>query len=259
MTEPLVPDVPFTSYTPRVAIVTGGTQGIGYAIANRLADDGINIAVNDIPSKQPQIDAVVEEIKKKSRRAIAVPGDVCSEADVISIVEKVVSELGSVDIMVANAGIAMHKSILDTTLENFEAIHAVNNRGVFLCLKYAAAQMVKQGRGGRLIAASSVVGKMGSLGLTAYSASKFAVRGLTQSASADLRKYGITVNTYAPGIIRTAMFAGSDEGSIKSMSANPVVGEAETVASLVSYYAKPESYFINGQCVTLDGGSIRYD
>ncbi|EJD06818.1 NAD-binding protein [Fomitiporia mediterranea MF3/22] len=246
MVESFVPDVPFSSYTPRVAIVTGGSQGIGYAIAKRLADDGIDVAINDVRSKQQQIDAVVEEIIKKGRRAIAVPGDVSSEADVISIVEKTASELGGVDIMVANAGIGTFKSILDTTLEKFEEIHAVNNRGVFLCLKYAAAQMVKQGRGGRLIAASSVVGKTGSLGFAAYCASKFAVRGITQSASADLRKYGITVNTYAPGVIRTAMLSGPDDESIKTLSANPIFGEPETVASLVAYYARPESYFING-------------
>ena len=93
------PTIPFDSYTPRVAIVTGAAQGIGYAIAQRLADDGIDIAINDIAIKQKQIDSVVEETRKKGRRAIAIPGDVSSEAEVIAIVQKTASELGSVDIV----------------------------------------------------------------------------------------------------------------------------------------------------------------
>ena len=93
------PTISFDSYTPRVVIVTGAAQGIGYAIAQRLADDGIDVAINDIASKQKQIDSVVEEIRKKGRRAIAIPGDVSSEAEVIAMVQKTASELGSVDIV----------------------------------------------------------------------------------------------------------------------------------------------------------------
>ena len=120
----------FARYIPRAAIVTGGSQGIGYAISHRLADDGIDVAVNDIPSKQKQINATVEELRKKGRRAIAVPGDVTSETDVISMVKKTTGELGSVDIvikflsfsfvslillqMVANAGIARFPPLLES-------------------------------------------------------------------------------------------------------------------------------------------------
>ena len=91
--------VPFSSYTPRVAIVTGGTQGIGYSIVHRLADDGIDVAVNDIPANQEKIDKVVEEVREKGRRAIALPGDVTVEADVIEMIEKTANELGGVDIV----------------------------------------------------------------------------------------------------------------------------------------------------------------
>ena len=93
------PSVPFDSYTPRVAIVTGAAQGIGYAIAQRLAEDGIDVAINDIADKQKQIDSVVQEIRKKGRRAISIPGDVSSETEVISMIEKTSSELGGVDIV----------------------------------------------------------------------------------------------------------------------------------------------------------------
>ncbi|EJD06798.1 NAD-binding protein [Fomitiporia mediterranea MF3/22] len=197
--------VPFASYVPKVAIVTGSAQGIGFAIAHRLADDGLDVAVNDVPAKQKELDSIVEEIRKKGQRAIAVPGDISSESDVASIVETAVRDLGGVDVMVANAGIFLAGGFLELPIEKLDATHAVNVRGTFLCLKYAALQMVKQGRGGRLIAASSASGKQGGQNITAYAASKFAIRGITQSASVDLRQYGITVNTYAPGAIRTPM------------------------------------------------------
>ncbi|EJD06797.1 NAD-binding protein [Fomitiporia mediterranea MF3/22] len=190
-----VSQVPFDSYVPKVAIITGRAQGIGYAITHRLADDGFDVAVNDIHAKQKEIDTIVEEVRKKGRRAIAVPGDVSSETDVAVLVENTVRDLGSVDVMVANAGVMPLGGILELPIEKLEATLAINVRGVFLCLKYAGLQMVKQGRGG-LIAATSTAGKQGGPNIAAYSASKFAVRGLVQSASIDLRKYGITVNAY---------------------------------------------------------------
>ncbi|EJD06781.1 NAD-binding protein [Fomitiporia mediterranea MF3/22] len=239
--------VPFSSYIPRVAIVTGASQGIGQAIALRLADDGIDIAVNDIQSKQNQIDNVIEQIRKKGRRAIAIPGDVAVEADISAMVEKTAQELGGVDIMVANAGIAHISTLLETPTDKLDTIYAVNIRGVFLCLKYAGLQMVKQGRGGRLIG-YSICGKQGAVNLSAYSASKFAVRGIVQSASMELRKYGIIVNAYAPGSINTAMLASSREAdpSFNEASKSVPIAEPETIASIVSYIAKPESYFVNG-------------
>ncbi|EJD06799.1 NAD-binding protein [Fomitiporia mediterranea MF3/22] len=240
--------VPFTSYTPRVAIITGGAQGIGYAISQRLADDGIDVAVNDIAAKQKEIDAVVEEIRKKGRRAIAIPGDVSSEADVISMVETAIRELGSIDIartiqMVANAGIAPLRPLVETPVEMFDSAIAVNARGAFLCFKHAARQMIKQGRGGRMIAASSVAGKQGGNSIVSYSASKFAIRGIAQSASTELHDYGITVNTYAPGGIRTPMLLAAGEEAVRRVSATAQIGVPECIASIVSYLAKPESYF----------------
>ncbi|EJD06782.1 NAD-binding protein [Fomitiporia mediterranea MF3/22] len=248
--------VPFSSYTPRVAVVTGASQGIGQAIALRLADDGIDVAVNDIQSKQNQINNVIEQIRKKGRRAIAIPGDVAVETDISAMVEKTAQELGGVDIMVANAGIAHFSPLLETPTDKFDTVYTINLRGVFLCLKYAGLQMVKQGRGGRLIAASSIIGKQGAPNLSAYSASKFAIRGIIQSASMELRKYGITVNAYAPGYINTAMLASSKEAdaSINEASKTVPIGEPESIASIVSYIAKPESYFVNGQSVSVNGG-----
>jgi len=145
----------------RVAIVTGAAQGIGLAIALRLADDGLDVAINDIPSKSEAIDNAVKAVKAKGRKAIAIPGDVSSEEDVKKMIEKIASELGSLDVMVANAGLLLLKPLLDTSLEEFEQIMNVNSRGIMLCFKYAAVQMIKQGKGGRIIGASSAAGKKG--------------------------------------------------------------------------------------------------
>ncbi|OCB84775.1 NAD-binding protein [Sanghuangporus baumii] len=262
------PAVPFSNYTPRVAIVTGAAQGIGYAIAQKLADDGIDVAVNDIISKQTQIGSVVEELRKKGRHAIAIPGDVSNEQEVISMIEKT---------MVANAGIAAIGAFLETSGETFDRIYSVNVRGVFFCFKQAALQMIKQGRGGRLIGLllaillvlciefAAIKLQARTQNLTAYSAAKFAVRGLTQTASIELRRHGITANSYAPGYIRTPLGATSDGvddncATVRKLFGAPdaPVAEADTVASIVSYLVKPEAYFINGQCISVDGG-LRYD
>jgi len=208
----------------------------------------------------------VEEIKKKGRRAIGVVGNVTKEEDVKALVEKTVSELGSVDIMVANAGIGRSAMFIDMTVDQLDAMFAVNVRGVYLCYKYAALQMIKQGKGGRLIGASSLAGRIGAPGLGGYCATKFAVRGLTQTAAIELRKYGITANAYAPGVINTtllASFAGGEEDNTadNTKSKNDLdpfaghpLGSVEMVSSTVAYLVKPENYYINGQTLSIDGG-----
>jgi len=166
--------------------------------------------------------------------------------------------------MIANAGIAFNGLMVDMTVENWDRMMAVNLRGVMLCYKYAARQMIKQGRGGRIIGASSLFGKQGPRLFSAYAASKFAVRGLTQSSAQELAEHSITVNAYVPGIILTPMTAvGTDEnfngqhgdtianvlGNLNSPRAGP-----DVVASLVSYLVKPEAHFITGQSISVSGG-----
>ncbi|KAL5513914.1 hypothetical protein ACEPAG_2675 [Sanghuangporus baumii] len=247
--------IPYNSYIPRVAIVTGGAQGIGHAIVQRLADDGIDVAVNDIASKHDLIDKVVEEVRQKGRRAIAVPADVSSEADVSEMVKKTASELGSVDIMIANAGIFPFSPLIETSTEKFDKVLAVNARGVFLCFKLAALQMIKQGRGGRLLAASSLAGVQGNRSLTDYSASKFAVRGIVHCSAIELGEYGITANAYAPGAIATPENAGiHDEirDKVGSLGSAPL-GNAEDLAAVISFLARPDSWFVNGQTINANG------
>ncbi|KZT07744.1 NAD(P)-binding protein [Laetiporus sulphureus 93-53] len=215
--------MPTLSAVRRVAIITGASQGIGWSIALRLAEDGLAAAVNDVPSKRKQLDAVVAEIKDRGSHAVAITADVSQEEDVRSMVAETAEQLGGLD-MVANAGIASANPIINTSAEEWDRVMSVNARGVFFSYQYAAKQMIGRARDGRIIGFRSI---------GAYSASKFAVRGLTQTA--ELAQHKITVNAYAPGMIYTPM------------SPDFPVAEPEVIASLVSYLSKPESYFITGK------------
>ncbi|KAK0207578.1 hypothetical protein IW262DRAFT_1419483 [Armillaria fumosa] len=196
-----------SSASKGVAIITGSAQGIGKAIALRLADDGFDVAINDIPldGKIAKLHDVQAEIIEKGRRCGVFPGDISKEEDVKSMVEGVVNTLGGLDVMVANAGVCPTASVLDYTVEQWDRAFSINARGTFLCYQYAAKQMIKQGRGGRIIGSSSSAGKQGVRMMSLYSSTKSAIRGLTQGAALDLGKFGITVNAYAPGAVDTEM------------------------------------------------------
>lgn len=144
----------------------------------------------------------MKEIQGKGRKATAVPADVTSEEEVKGMIERTGNELGTLVVMIANAGIARLSLLIETSVEDLEAVLAVNVRGVFLCYKHAALQMIKEGHGGRIIGASSLAGKEGYPYGMSYCPSKFAVRGIMQFA-AELKAKGITVNAYPPGFIRT--------------------------------------------------------
>ncbi|KAK0219916.1 hypothetical protein IW262DRAFT_1272514 [Armillaria fumosa] len=191
--------------TKGVALVTGSSQGLGRAIALRLAEDGFDVSINDLPSKTKELDALAADIMAKGRRSSVVPGDISVESDVISIIDNTVHELGALNILVANAGICSARSIMDTSTEDWNRIFTVNGLGTFLCYKYAAKQMIKQGHGGRIVGASSIAGKQGYGDLAAYSASKGAIRLFTQSAAREFGPYGITVNAYAPGKLHRSL------------------------------------------------------
>ncbi|OCH91273.1 NAD-P-binding protein [Obba rivulosa] len=248
----------------RIALVTGAAQGLGLAIALQLADDGLDVAVNDLAPKSEALHQVVSQIEAKGRRSFAVTADVSSEEEVKSMVTQVVDTLGSLDVMVANAGIVSMTGILETTVEDWDRVFSINARGVLLCYKYAALQMIKQGHGGRIIGACSSAGKRAALNLCAYSASKFAVRSLTQSAAQELQPYNITVNAYAPGVVDTALVWHPDDSinggpgstAIKAFGLPPgtqAMG-SDKVANLVSYFAHPQSDYITGQAVAVDSG-----
>ncbi|KAI0083900.1 NAD-binding protein [Irpex rosettiformis] len=243
--------------TTRVAFITGGAQGIGEAIALRLAQDGLDVAVFDMAGKEELLKGVTKKITDIGRKAIWIVGDVTSEESIKDAIARTVEELGSLDVMVANAGIRHAKPIIEMTPEEWNRVLAINATGIMLSYKHAGIQMIKQGHGGRIIGACSVSGKQGFPTAGAYSASKFAVRGLTHAFSQEMKPHNITVNAYAPGLIATPMLAVSIEaGRDKALAPTQKVAQPSVVADLVSYLALPNSYFINGQIISIDGGWI---
>ncbi|CAA7268621.1 unnamed protein product [Cyclocybe aegerita] len=253
-----------------IALVTGASRGIGRSIALRLSRDGFKLALNDLPSSKEVLEEVQSEIINNGGQAMTVPGDVSVEKDVESMVTNVAETYGGLDVMVANAGIATIVPLLESTTQQFERILSVNVIGVYHCYKYAALQMVKQGRGGRIIGASSIAGKQGWPFASFYSASKFAIRGLTQSAALELGKHRITVNAYAPGGVPTPMlediakdlmghlansgFSTTDHRAQVIGAANRRHTTPEEIANLVTFLASKESEPITGQTVSINGG-----
>lgn len=255
----------------RVALVTGTARGIGRGIALRLAADGLDVAVNDLETMKGELEEVADEIQNSGVRSLAVTADVSEKDEVDGMVESVANELGGLDVMVANAGVAQVKSVLDVSPEDFDRMMAVNVRGVMLCYQAAARRMISQGRGGKIIGAASIAAHKGFGLLGHYSASKFAVRGLTQAAAQEWAEHGITVNAYCPGIVDTAMWELIDEGIgglqglekgeamqqfVDALIALGRVQTPEDVASFVSYLASKDSDYMTGQSVMIDGGII---
>ncbi|TFK66473.1 NAD-binding protein [Pluteus cervinus] len=259
-----------------VALVTGAGQGIGKEIALRLADDGFDVAINDVDGQAETLASVQQEIKARASAkghktsTLVLLADVSKEDQVERMIGDAVKELGGLDVMVANAGIAILTSLLDTTEETWDRLFNVNAKGVFFCYKHAAREMIKQGRGGRIIGASSAAGKQGGANLAAYSATKFAVRGLTQAAARELGPFRITVNAYAPGAVDTqlledldatnARITGGQRGELSEAVAKRAAlgyrGTPTEIASLVSYLASKEAHFITGQSVSCNGGTF---
>ncbi|KEP51366.1 3-ketoacyl-(acyl-carrier) reductase [Rhizoctonia solani 123E] len=249
---------------PKIAVVTGAARGIGRAIALRLAADGIDIAVSDLTDKQDALDQLVKEIETAGQKAIAVACDVTKESEVQDLVKKTVDAFGGLDIMVANAGIhGDHVSILDVSDEVFDRFIDVNLKGVLYCYRAAAVQMIKQGRGGRIIGASSGSGLRARPGAVGYCASKFGVRAITQTAALEWGQHGITVNSYAPGFINTPMVAeaggGKDgENYLHLMQINGIkrIGAAEEVAAAVGFLASEGASYVTGQTIAVNGGNV---
>jgi meso-butanediol dehydrogenase/(S,S)-butanediol dehydrogenase/diacetyl reductase len=250
------------------AIVTGSARGIGRAVAVRLARDGFAVTVLDLESAATDCEGVVEEIARAGGRARSGAVDVADSESVESAVDAHAAAWDGIDVMVANAGIAVTAPLLETTAAQWQQAMQVNVAGVFHCYRAAAARMVAQGRGGRLIGAASVAAHRGGAMQGAYSASKFAVRGLTQSVAQELAPHGITANVYSPGVVRTPMWdsiddamtmrSGAPAGSaMQAMIELIPLGRLETpddVAGVVSFLASPDAAYITGQSLVVDGG-----
>ena len=252
----------------KVALVTGAGQGIGRAIALRLARDGADVAIVDV--NDAKMNAVADEVRKVGRKATTFKADVTRREDVFAAVEHAEKELGGFDIMVNNAGIAQVQPLLAVTPEEIGRILKVNVEGVLWGIQAAATKFKSRGQKGKIISASSIAGHDGFGMLGVYSATKFAVRALTQAAARELASDGITVNAYAPGIVGTDMWVEIDR-RFAELTGTPVgatykkyvegiaLGRAETpddVAGLVSYLAGPDADYMTGQTPLIDGGIV---
>ncbi|WP_029150874.1 acetoin reductase [Microbacterium indicum] len=254
--------------TTSVAVVTGAARGIGEAIAQRLGRDGHHVVVADLPQMKDQTDATAASIEQAGGKATSAVVDVTDQASVEALVGSAVEAGGHLDVFVANAGIAQVEPLVDYEVEAFEKIVDVNLKGVFLSYQAAARQMIAQGSGGKIIGAASIVAFRPFALLGPYSATKWAVRGLTQAAAMEWAEHGITVNAYGPGIVGTAMWDlideklveihGQEKGEALAENAKSIllgrVSVPDDVAKLVSYLASPDSDYMTGQTVLIDGG-----
>jgi sorbitol-6-phosphate 2-dehydrogenase len=254
--------------TDRVAVVTGGAQGLGAAIAARLAHEGCHVAVADLNLEQAQLTA--QEIAQIiDRRTLARPVDVTDEAQVESLIADTVAELGRLDILVANAGIVIAGPIEEFDAAQWRKVIEVNLTGYFLCAKHAAAVMKAQRRG-VIIQINSKSGKKGSLKNSAYAASKFGGIGLTQSIALELAEFGVRVNAVCPGNLldsplwvnslyrQYAQRLGISEAEVRQRYIDQVPMRRgctyEDVCNVVAFLASDQSSYMTGQAINVTGG-----
>lgn len=256
------------SINGKVVLVTGAAQGIGRGIALRLANDGADIALVDL--KADKLQDVANEIKALGRKVSIFAADVSKRDAVYAAIDHAEKELGGFDVIVNNAGIAQVKPLADVLPEEVDSIFKINIEGVLWGIQAAAKKFQDRGQKGKIINASSIAGHDGFAMLGIYSATKFAVRALTQAAAKEYASAGITVNAYCPGIVGTDMWVEIDErfseltGAPKGETYKKYVdgialGRAQTpedVAGLVSFLASADSDYITGQAILTDGGIV---
>ncbi|HEY0212266.1 MAG TPA: acetoin reductase [Paenirhodobacter sp.] len=256
------------SLNGKVVLVTGAGQGIGRGIALRLAKEGADVGLVDL--KSDKIEAVKAEVEALGRKATTITADVSNRDQVFAAVDHVAKELGGFDAIVNNAGIAQVKPIEDVRPEDMDLIFKINVNGVTWGIQAAAAKFKELGRKGKIINASSIAGHDGFALLGIYSATKFAVRAITQAAAKELASSGITVNAYCPGIVGTDMWVEIDKrfseitgakiGETYEKYVNGIaLGRVQTpddVAALVQFLASDDSDYITGQAILTDGGIV---
>lgn len=243
------------SLTGKVALVTGGSRGIGRATVIELARSGADVAINYAGSEEAAKQLALE-VEGMGRRAITIQTNVASSAEVGEMVKKVIEEFGQIDILVNNAGITKDNLLMRMKEEDWDSVIDVNLKGVFNCIKAVTRQMMKQ-RSGRIINMSSVVGVMGNAGQANYVAAKAGVIGLTKTTARELASRGITVNAIAPGFIETDMTSSlGAEVNESILSQIPLgrMGRPEDVAKMVRFIASDEAAYVTGQIIHVDGG-----
>jgi NAD(P)-dependent dehydrogenase (short-subunit alcohol dehydrogenase family) len=253
----------------KIALVTGGGAGIGAASAKALADAGARIVVADID--RAPAEAMAKAITDTGGSASALMADCGDVADIQAMIDKTVEVHGQLDIILNNAGVTRRAGIMDITEADWDRIHRVNAKGVFFCLQAAAAAMIKQEGGGRIINIASIAGR-GYAGTSnaAYAASKGAVISLTKTAAQQLARFGINVNAVCPGVTNTALSqanltaraeqegVGVEEMTKRRAAMIPIgrPNDPEDIAAMVVFLASPAARNITGQAYNVDGGII---
>ena len=238
----------------KVALVTGGSRGIGAAIAKRLAADGASVAITYTKGADAAA-SVVKEIEKAGGKAIAIQADAADAGAVKGAVDKTVATFGGLDVLVNNAGTAIPKTFEESTLEEFDHMIDLNFRGVLIATQAALKHMKD---GGRIISIGSCVGeRMMTPGLVAYSATKGAVKMFTQGLAREVGGRGITVNNVQPGPIDTDLNPAAGDWAEPQLANTALkrYGHVDEVAALVAFVASPESAYITGANLTIDGGT----
>ncbi|HWI73623.1 MAG TPA: glucose 1-dehydrogenase [Baekduia sp.] len=254
----------------KTAVVTGGGRGIGRGIATRLAQEGASVVIADIDAGGAK--AAAEAIASATGSAVmGVACDVTDRDSTRAAIAAAVQRFGRLDIMFNNAGISKTVRFLETTEADFDNIMRVNARGTFLGMQEAAEQFKRQGGGGKIINTASIAGKSGFPLFAAYSASKFAVIGLTQAGARALAEDGITVNAFCPGVVTTELWEQLDDEfiaigetskpgeALESFGAGILVGRLSTpddITGLALFLASPDADYITGQAINVDGGMI---
>jgi len=238
----------------QVALVTGAGQGIGRAITERFVRDGMRVVAFDRNG-----DALADVAKALGPRVVTVVGDVVSEEDVLSVVQRAVDEFGGLDVVAAHAGIAEPRSFLDLDFEHWHRHMAVNVDGVFAFLLYGARAMVRLGRPGSMIVTASINGFFVEETMTSYNVSKGALMTLVRSAAIDLGGYGIRVNGIAPGVVDTpiaALVVHNPDVAPSYLKTIPLgrFGEPSDIADVVAWLASDQSRYVTGHTVVIDGG-----
>ena len=238
-------------------VVTGATRGIGKEIAFTLVENGANVAIN-YRTFNESIERLVEDLRRFGTNVVAIKCDISSEEDIKRFIVEAKKQLGTIDVLVNNAGITKDGLLVRMKETDFQDVLDVNLKGTFMCTREVATIMMKQ-RYGKIINISSVVGVIGNAGQCNYAASKAGVIGFSKSAARELAGRNITVNVIAPGFIKTDMTEGLNE-SVKETMLKGIplkrIGEPKDIANLVLFLSSDLSNYITGQVINVDGGMV---